>query len=250
MCRIFAHRGFSASYPENSLLAFEKAIETGCEGIELDVQLTRDGQLVVIHDETLDRTTGAKGRVRDFSLAELERLDASGRFSGNLGFNPIPTLSDYFDLVRNKTIATNIELKNGIFVYPGLEEKVVAMVAEFGLEDRVLFSSFNHQSLLKCKALSPSSEIAFIISCWMIGAGSYCKDNRGAYINPRSCFLTPENMDELSRSGVKAMAWTVDEPSEMKRLAGAGVDSLITNEPALAMDVLGRGRPGQKIPSR
>jgi len=240
MSRIFAHRGFSGSYPENTMLAFRKAMETGCDGIELDVQLTRDGELVVIHDETLDRTTDGKGKVRDHSLKELADFNAANRFSESFGFHPIPTLSEYFELARDRAIVTNIELKNGIYPYPGLEEKLVAMVGAFGIEDRVVYSSFNHQSLLKCRTLSPGSEIAFIVSCWMIGAGSYCRGNGGDYLNPRSCFLTEENMGELRESGVRTMAWTVDEAAEMLRLAGMGVDSLITNEPRRALDLLGR----------
>lgn len=238
MCRVFAHRGFSASYPENTMLAFEKAIETGCAGIELDVQLTRDGEIVVIHDETVDRTTNGKGKVRDYSLGELRRLDANQRFAGKYGFHPIPTLSEYFEAVRDKNLITNIELKNGICPYPGLEQKLIAMVKAFSLEEKVLYSSFNHQSLLTMRALSPGCEIALIVSCWMIRGGQYCRNCGADYLNPRSCFLTAENMDELRENGVKAMAWTVDSPEEMKRLASAGVDSLITNEPLLALKTL------------
>ncbi|HWR10782.1 MAG TPA: glycerophosphodiester phosphodiesterase [Rectinemataceae bacterium] len=239
MSRIFAHRGLSSSCPENTLLAFRKALETGCDGIELDVQLTRDGELVIIHDETIDRTTDGKGKVRDFSFEELRRFDASGRFAGDQGFNPIPSLREYFDLVRDLPLITNIELKNSVFPYPGLEEKLIATVGDYGLEDRVLFSSFNHQSLMKCRELSPRCEIAFIISSWLISAGSYCRRNGGNYINPRFCFLTQDNMDELLEQGVRAMAWTVDDPTEMRRLAGMGVDSLITNEPLRAREALG-----------
>jgi len=240
MHRVFAHRGLSASYPENTILAFGKALDAGCEGIELDVQLSRDGELVVIHDETIDRTTDGKGKVRDFSIEELRRFDASGRFAGAYGFNSIPGLSEYFDLVKDRSVITNIELKNSVFAYPGIEGKLIAMVEDYGLADRVLYSSFNHQSLLKCREISPRCEIAFIISSWLISAGSYCRQHGGNYINSRFSFLTKENMDELLINGVRAMAWTVDDPAEMKRLAGMGVDSLITNEPLLALDVLGR----------
>ncbi len=239
MSRVFAHRGLSASYPENTILAFGKALDAGCEGIELDVQLTRDGELVIIHDESIDRTTDGKGKVRDFSFEELRRFDASGRFAGSHGFNSIPCLSEYFDLVKDRSVITNIELKNSVFAYPGIEEKLIAMVGKYGLADRVLYSSFNHQSLLKCRQIVPRCEIAFIISSWLISAGAYCRQHGGNYINPRFGFLTKENMEELLDNGIRAMVWTVDEPEEMKRLAGMGVDSLITNEPLLALDVLG-----------
>lgn len=231
MTRVFAHRGLSGSYPENTMLAFEKALETGCDGMELDVQLTSDGELVVMHDETVDRTTGAAGRVRDLSLEELRRLDASAGFTGAFGRNAVPTLDEYFDLVDSAAIVTNIELKNGIYPYPGIERMVADAVKSRGLEDRIILSSFNHQSILECRRLAPKIETAFILSCWLIGAGAYCRANGGDYVNPRHVFLTPDNVAELRNSGTRAQAWTVDDPAEAVRLAALGVDSIITNKP-------------------
>jgi glycerophosphoryl diester phosphodiesterase len=246
MTRIVAHRGSSGAYPENTMLAFRKAAETGCDAIELDVQLTRDGRLAVIHDETVDRTTGAKGRVRDFSLEELGRLDASAAFAGRYGTNPVPALAEYLEFARGGSFMTIVELKNGLYPYPGMEEALVAELRKFGMLDRVLFSSFNHQSLLECKRLSPGTGIAFVVSCWMVSAGAYCEGNGAAFINPRACFLTEENHEELRRHQVRAQAWTVNEAAEMERLAGIGVYSIITNEPALGLRVM--GRPGSPLP--
>lgn len=197
MTKIVAHRGLSAEYPENTMLSFSKAVETGCDGIELDVQLTKDGQIVVIHDETVDRTTNGKGKVRDYSLEELRRLDASGGRSGDFGFNPIPTFQEYLDFIADKPQWTNIEIKNSIFPYPGLVDKVAEAVREKGLEGKVLFSSFNHQSLLRLRKLLPRTEIAFIESSWLVSAGAYCRAAGADYLNPRFCFLTEENVAEL-----------------------------------------------------
>ena len=110
MSLVFAHRGFSAAYPENTILAFRKAIEAGADGIELDVHLTKDDEIVIIHDETVDRTTDASGEVRSFSLENLRRFDASAIKKGAFAFEPIPTLREYFDLVRDLPLVTNIEL--------------------------------------------------------------------------------------------------------------------------------------------
>jgi glycerophosphoryl diester phosphodiesterase len=240
MTRIVAHRGSSGSYPENTMLAFRQAADSGCDAMELDVQLTRDGRLAIIHDETVDRTTNASGRVRDFSLEELGRLDASAGFAGRYGTNPVPALSEYLEFARDRNFATIVELKNGVFPYPGMEEKLIAELREFRMLDRVVFSSFNHQSLLEVRRLSPGSDIAFVVGCWLVSAGSYCEENGAAYINPRACFLTPENYSELRAHGIRAQAWTVNEAPEMERLAGMGIYSIITNEPALAMRVAGR----------
>ena len=127
MTKNFAHRGFSGKYPENTMLAFEKAIEAGADGIENDVHLTKDGVPVIIHDELVDRTTNGKGYVKDYTYEELSKLDASYIFP-EYGVLHIPTLREYMELVKDKDIITNIELKTGVFEYPGIEEKVYAIL--------------------------------------------------------------------------------------------------------------------------
>lgn len=122
MCKIFAHRGYSGKYPENTMIAFKKALECGVDGIELDIQLTKDGEVVIIHDETIDRTTTGKGFVIDYTYEELEKFDASFKFK-DLGFNKIPTLREYFQLVKDYDIVTNVELKTGINEYLGIEKR-------------------------------------------------------------------------------------------------------------------------------
>ena len=138
MTKNFAHRGFSGKYPENTMLAFRKAIELGVDGIELDVHLTKDGQLVIIHDETTNRTCGVSGQVGKMTMEELRQLDASYLWRGQLEQNPIPTLREYCQLVEKLPLVTNIELKTNIYEYPGIEAKVLEMIREFHLEDRVI----------------------------------------------------------------------------------------------------------------
>ena len=126
------------------MLAFEKAVELGVDGIELDVHLSKDGELVIIHDEKVDRTCNGTGKVKDMTLADLKELDASAGFAGQFGVNRIPTLREYMDLVKDLPLITNIELKTNIFEYEGLIEKVYDMIREYHYEDRVIISSFNH----------------------------------------------------------------------------------------------------------
>ena len=149
MTKNFAHRGFSGKYPENTMLAFQKAIEVEADGIELDVQLTKDGELVIIHDETIDRTTDGKGYVIDYTYEELSKFDASYIYRGKVEFNKIPTLKEYFELVKDLDFITNIELKTGINEYLGIEEKVYKLIKEYQLEEKVIISSFNHFSILR-----------------------------------------------------------------------------------------------------
>jgi glycerophosphoryl diester phosphodiesterase/UDP-2,3-diacylglucosamine pyrophosphatase LpxH len=158
----WAHRGLSYLYPENTLEAFKQAFEYDICGIELDVQLSRDGHLVVIHDETLNRTTDRQGHVKDYTLEELK--EAEIRYQGKV--YRIPSLAEVFSLLRNtleeNEAYINIELKNSVVPYPGMEKKVLSMVKAFELEDHVIYSSFNHDSLRLLKALDPKAHLAVL----------------------------------------------------------------------------------------
>ena len=234
----FAHRGFSGKFPENTMLAFEKAVETGCDGIELDVQLSKDGVPVVIHDENTGRTTGRNGWVHDLTLDELRKLDAGKGSDAALGPLRIPALEEYFAYIRDKDIVTDIELKDSVFRYDGIEEKVIGLIRKYGVAEKVIFSSFNHQSMQLCKKLCPAIPCAFLTSDWLVGAGAYAHRRGVEFINPLFPFLTEENIRELRENGIRAMAWTVDLEKWMKRLAEHGVSAVITNRPDLFRKVL------------
>ena len=168
--RIWAHRGCSQRYPENTLTSFEKAmIVPGVTGIELDIQLTKDGELVVIHDEKVDRTTDGIGFVRDFSLKELKTLHIR---TGYETAEHIPTMREVLDLLRpamlreENPLCLNIELKNGVYQYKDIEEKIVSLVAEYGVMDTVVFSSFYPHSLMKIRELAPLAEIG-VLNTWL-----------------------------------------------------------------------------------
>ena len=141
---IFAHRGASGYESENTLEAFALAVEQGADGIELDVQLSRDGQMVIIHDENVDRVCNGTGWVKDYTLEELKRFQVSTP-EGKKG--RIPTLREVLELVKPSGIKVNIELKTGIFWYPELERMVIEEVKHQGMEDRIIYSSFNHYSM-------------------------------------------------------------------------------------------------------
>ncbi|WP_245237043.1 glycerophosphodiester phosphodiesterase family protein, partial [Paenibacillus ihuae] len=151
----FAHRGASAVCPENTMAAFRKSLELGATGIETDVQMSSDGGLVLIHDESLNRTAGAEGYVKDRTLSQLLELNAGSWFGPEFKDERLPTLEELLDLLQKRDTVLNIELKNGIFMYPGMEEKVIAAVRDYGMSERVVLSSFNHYSLAYCKSLAP-----------------------------------------------------------------------------------------------
>lgn len=152
-------------YPENTLLAFEKAMNVqGLTGIELDVQLTKDGELVVIHDERVDRVTESTGYVRDYTLHQLKNLHI---YAGDNPTQSIPTMEEVFDLLETRLksgLKLNIELKNSVYPYDGMEEKIVEMVHKRGLQKAVVYSTFYAKSLEKLKTLDPDAELGILDS--------------------------------------------------------------------------------------
>lgn len=163
--KIWAHRGCSQRYPENTLLAFEKAAAVkNLAGIELDIQLTRDGEMVVIHDERVDRTTEGMGYVRNYTLSQIKKLHI---YADDHPAQSIPTIAEVLDLLEPQLksgLKLNIELKNSVYPYPGMEEKIVELVRRRGLQDSVVYSSFYAGSLEKIKKLDPDAELGILDS--------------------------------------------------------------------------------------
>lgn len=234
----FAHRGFCGKYPENTMLAFRKAIETGVDGIELDVQLTKDGHVVIIHDETVNRTTNGTGLVVDYLLEDLQKLDASSIYTGQMGFNPVPTLREYFELVKDYPLVTNIELKTGINQYPGIEEKVLELIREFKLEDRIIISSFNHHSVMRMKQMAPDLVYGFLADTWILDAGAYTMSYDVPCYHPSVHMMTQEIVDELKANGRVINVWTVNKEEQIRDLYNKGIDCVIGNFPDLTAKVL------------
>jgi glycerophosphoryl diester phosphodiesterase len=212
-------------------LAFQKAIEAKCDGIELDTHLTRDGEIVIIHDEEVDRTTDGHGFIKDHSYADLRRLNAGQG-------EHIPTLDEYFDLVEGLPIVTNLEMKNSIFRYEGMEEAIIKKICNRGLEKRIIFSSFNHFSILKCKKLIPEIKCGFLIWSWFIDIGAYTKKHGIGYIHPEYNALTDDAVKEIRNNGIGINAYTVNRREDMESLAEKDIDGIITNEPELLQEVL------------
>lgn len=234
---IFAHRGFSGLYPENTMLAFRKAAEVGCDGIELDVQLTKDGVIVIMHDETIDRTTNGKGNLRDYTYEELCAFDCCGKFTGMYDFQRIPTLQEYLEWVKDTGLLTNIELKNSVYYYENLEEKVIDMVRELGMEDRVIFSSFNLVSVTKCKRMIPEIPMGFLSETRVDNMGAFAKEYQVEYYHPDKSYLTENQVEDCHRKGIGVNVWTVNKKTDMERMAEWKVDGIFTNYPDKAKEL-------------
>lgn len=242
MVQIFAHRGFSGYYPENTMLAFQKvAEETVADGIELDIQLTKDGEIVIMHDEMLDRTTNGSGCLKDHTLEELKMLSVGVNVKGFFPRQTIPTLREYFTWLKTTKLITNIELKTSYFEYEGIEEKLIAMVKEFGLEDQIWYSSFNHYTVARIKKLMPGAKCGLLTDTWLMNIGEYAASQGAASVNARTYFCAKEGVAaDLHAHNIALQAWTPNDAEMMQELVDAGVDVLITNYPDIAAKVLGR----------
>lgn len=240
MVKNIAHRGFSGKYPENTLLAFKMACETpGCDGIELDVQLTKDGVCVVIHDEKIDRTClNGTGFVKDYTYEELKKFDVSYIYAGQCEPQHIPTLREYFELVKEYDIVTNIELKTSVFEYPEIEQKVYDIVQEFGVQDKVIISSFNHCTIKKVKEICPDIKCGLLTESWLLNVGDYVKAAGMECFHPCYYSLHEETVAEIKAQGVEINTWTVNEEEDIRVMISRGVDAIIGNYPDRISKVL------------
>lgn len=237
MTKIFAHRGASAYAPENTVEAFALAMEQGADGIELDVQMTKDDQVVVIHDETIDRVSDGTGAVRDYTLEELKKFHFSNHME-NYGNAVIPTLKEVLDLIKSSNMLLNIELKTGIYWYPNLEEKTMELVKEAGMEDRVIYSSFNHYSIKKILELNPHAECAFLYSDVILNVDKYAKNAGVCGLHPAVYHLKmAEFLKEYQESGLKVRVWTVNKKEDMEKFIKADLEAVITNYPDKALEI-------------
>lgn len=243
--RVWAHRGASAHAPENTLEAFDLAHAQGADGAELDVQRSADGHLVVIHDETVDRTTDGTGRVVDLELADLVRLDASRGHDAHRGADGaswhggpvrVPTLAAVLDLLAPTGMTVNIELKNSVAPYPGMESEVLAAAGAAGLRDRILCSSFNHRSIARLRELDPGVALGILYSQQLVRPWESGAAFGATAIHPGHWLLGTEDLAAARQAGLATNVWTINRGDQLDAWYAAGVDAVITDVPDLAVD--------------
>lgn len=227
----FAHRGASAYCPENTMAAFRKALELRATGIETDVQRTADGRLVLIHDESLKRTAGDPRLVKDIRYDELTLLDAGSWFDPPFSNERVPSLDHLLELVKQTDIVLNLELKNGIVPYPGMEEEVIQAVRSHGLSEQVVISSFNHYSLALCKQLAPEIRTGILYMEGLYRPWDYASLLKADALHAYKFAVLPEWVEEAAAHGVVYHPFTVNEEEEMERLLAFGVSGIITDYP-------------------
>jgi glycerophosphoryl diester phosphodiesterase len=231
---LIGHRGYPALCPENTLASFEGAMQAGCDMIELDVTLTRDRKVVVIHDDTLDRTTNGKGPVSGHALEEIKALDAGSWFDARFAEERVPELSEVIKLTAGRCML-NIEIKESAFeaIYPvdAIEHQVVKLVKTSGAMDRVIISSFDKRILERIAAMDAPPAVAYISDH---GADKSVLEMllkmRSFSWHPRFTVLTRDQVDMLHAVGIKIFPWTINTRTEAEKVLALGVDGLICNE--------------------
>ena len=236
MSIILGHRGASGYAPENTLEAFRLAMDMGADGFELDVHLSRDGELIVMHDETVDRTTDGSGQIQSFTLKELKRLDASNGMPQYTGAK-IPTLGELYDLIRDTRHLVNVEIKTDQIVYPGIAEKVLKLEQEKGMEGRILYSSFNHYTLQELRQIKPDVMYGILYSDGLFEPWKYAKSIGAQYIHPHwRTLLYPGMIEGSLAAGIGVNPWTVNDESIMELCIRHGI-GVITNYPDKALSI-------------
>ncbi|RXM47753.1 glycerophosphodiester phosphodiesterase family protein [Flavobacterium sp. YO12] len=218
-----AHRGAKAYEPENTLQAFQKALDLNSDGIELDVHVSADGHIIVIHDETIDRTTNGKGLVNNYSLAELKSFLIDGKYQ-------IPTLNEVFDLVDKKCLI-NIELK-GL----GTAPKVVALIEEYISEknwnyNNFIVSSFDWNMLQETSNLNPNIQIGVLTEENLETALAFAEKIKAKAINPDFQLLNTENVQEIQEKGFLVFPWTVNTEKDIQEMKSYNINGIISDNP-------------------
>ncbi len=236
---IFAHRGASAYAPENTLAAFELAERQGAGAIELDTKLTADGEVVVIHDQTLDRTTSAKGKVRDHKLTDIRKLDAGSHFDLAFKGEKIPTLAEVL-VTLGQRLFINIEIANYATPNDELPFKVAAIVKKLDLSQRVLFSSFNPLALWRARKVLPKTPIGLLATPGSSGqiARSWIGSLLGYQsLHPEKGDVTPSLVTKAHKKGKLVFVYTVNQAEDMLSLFKMKVDGIFTDDPVLANEI-------------
>lgn len=238
---IFAHRGSKAHAPENTLAAFKLAVSQGAPAIELDAKLSSDGEVIVFHDKILNRTTNGSGAVGRMPLAALKELDAGSHFSAAFKGEKIPTLAEVFETVGQQ-VFINVELTNYASPRDSLPEKAAALVKKFGLQDRIMFSSFNHITLQRAHQLLPEVPLGLLALPGILGATARSWIGRRwvlyQAIHPEVRDASPRLIRNAQQRGHRVHVYTVNQRQVMLRLFQAGVDGIFTDDPLLAFSVL------------
>lgn len=227
---IIAHRGSHKIAPENTLKAFQKAIELKADYVEFDVHQSKDGEIVIIHDSNTHRTTGRKGSIPEMTLAEIKEFDAGEG-------EQIPTLDELIKIAKSK-IGLQLEIKA-----PGMAQKIVNKLRDANLIESTIISSLDHNELLEIQKIEPNLKLGALVLRMKKGKTiQKALDNHFGYIHPEFHFIKKASIDAAHEKNIKVNAWTVNTRTNMKKLMAMGIDGFITNNIEFAKEVLNRNK--------
>ena len=229
--KIFAHRGARGYAPENTLSAFKKAHALHADGIELDVQLTKDGVVVICHDHSVDRTSNGHGWISDFTLSELKCLDFGSWYHKEFCGEPIPTLDEFLRWFCHTGMRLNIEIKQGPVIYTGIESQVIATVKKYDLLEQTFISSFYHPSLVTVKQLCPDIKTGVLFACRPLNPLDFCTQTQADYLHPAWDVLDTQWVSEAKKAGIRIHTYTVNENDQFRFVSEMGVDAIFTDYP-------------------
>jgi glycerophosphoryl diester phosphodiesterase len=230
--QIFAHRGYSALFAENTMEAFIAAEKANADGLEIDVQLTKDGEVVVIHDEKVDRTTTGSGFVKNFTFSEIRKFNAN---KTAVKKEPIPSLIEVLEWMQSNKLVCNIELKNNLLPYEGMEEKVIRLIRKYNLMDRIIISSFNHYSIVLCYRTAPEIETAPLFNERIYMPWIYAQSIRAKGIHPKLASVSDDIIKGAIENGIAVRPYTVNKEADINRLLKINCTALITDDPVKAL---------------
>lgn len=228
---IFAHRGASGTYPENTILAFKEAAKLPIYGVELDVQRTKDGVLVINHDEKVNRTSNGKGYIRDMTFEEIRSYDFGVWKGEQFAGEKIPTLDEVLDIFKATNHMINIELKTDVFEYPGLEDDVLEKVKSHDMMERVLFSSFDHEMVERVLGKAPCNEVGALFMKILVNLDAYGKMIGTNSIHISLVAAKREAAKKAIKAGNRVRVYTVNTINDYDLMEGMGVDAVFTDYP-------------------
>ncbi|WP_326183374.1 glycerophosphodiester phosphodiesterase [Virgibacillus halodenitrificans] len=236
--KIYAHRGSSLLAPENTMAAFQLAFQQGAQGIETDVQLTKDNIPVLIHDERVNRTTNGKGYVKDYTFQQLKQLDAGAWFNTEFAGATVPSLEEFLKWFGGKPLTLNIELKNNKIDYKNMESIVYDLLYSYDLLDRTILSTFNPNSVERLRKISQHLNCALLRSRRKKQLITYAKELGANAIHIKYRLLSNSLVQQCKQQGLQVRVYTVNHPRQIKRCLDLEVNGVITDVPNIALSHL------------
>ncbi len=227
---VVAHRGGKRWAPENSMAAFKKSVAAGADGIELDIHRCKSGELVVIHDDTLNRTAGGSGQIKDHTLQELAALDCGSWYDPAFKDERIPLLKDVLKEVNGK-LTINIEIKNCPNNYPEIDAELLKVLADYPYPDKIIISSFDHLVLKKIHDKTSRYKLALLGDCAIYDLPAYARSTGATAWNPEFDCVREDTVKIAHDAGITVNTWTVNSKEGWQKAIDLGVDAIITDDP-------------------